>query len=156
MRVFILFNGQNRERTKTKKSTSTPVWNANYFFYIPPEQASATFDVDLYDWSLLGTTNLRRPLLPHHAIPLALTGSRARYIGTSNFVGDASVLLEDLETDFIQDVWWVMCGPPLTQKGISKKLGKQMAEQGYTPNIPIVLVPGTRSPDRRRSHQSSR
>jgi hypothetical protein len=37
----------------------------------------------------------------------------------------------------------VMCGPPLTQKGISKKLGKQMAEQGYTPNIPIVLVPGT-------------
>jgi hypothetical protein len=22
-------------------------------------------------------------------------------------VGDASVLLEDLETDFLQDVWWV-------------------------------------------------
>jgi hypothetical protein len=111
----VLSVGANRERTKTKKSTSAPVWNANYFFYIPPEQASSTFDVDLYDWSLLGT---------------------------SNFVGDASVLLEDLETDFLQDVWWVMCGPPLTQKGISKKLGKQMAEQGYTPNIPIVLVPG--------------
>jgi hypothetical protein len=61
-------------------------------------------------------------------------------------VGDASVLLEDLETDFIQDTWWVMCGPPLTQKGISKKLGKQMAEQGYTPNMPIVLVPGTLPP----------
>lgn len=35
-----------------------------------------------------------------------------------------------------------MCGPALTQKGIAKKLGKQMAEQGYTPNMPIVLVPG--------------
>jgi hypothetical protein len=131
------------------------VWNANYFFYIPPEQASATFDVDLYDWSLLGTTNLCRPF--SHTTPHSLTAHGSRYIGTSNFVGDASVLLEDLETNFIQDVWWVMCGPPLTQKGISKKLGKQMAEQGYTPNMPIVLVPGTRPPDRRcRSHQSIR
>ena len=56
---------QNRERTKTKKSTSTPVWNANYFFYIPPEQSNASFDVDLYDWSLLGSPNGPNPdLLP--------------------------------------------------------------------------------------------
>jgi Ca2+-dependent lipid-binding protein len=66
----VFFNGQNRERTKTKKSTSAPVWNANYFFYIPPEQASATFDVDLYDWSLLGPYHQPLPpLLPYHTIP---------------------------------------------------------------------------------------
>jgi len=111
----VLSIGAMRERTKTKKTTSTPVWNSNYFFYIPPEQGNSAFDVDLYDWSLLGT---------------------------SHFMGDTSIPLQDLIVDSLQDIWLVMCGPPLTQKGISKKLGKQMAEQGFTPNLPIVVVPG--------------
>lgn len=76
------------------------MWNANYFFYIPPEQASAAFDVDLYDWSLLGI------------IYFGLAANHSRHFnlptGTSTFIGDTSIPLEDLETDFLQDVWMVL------------------------------------------------
>lgn len=90
-----------RERTKTKKTTSTPVWNSNYFFYIPPEQGNSAFDVDLYDWSLLGIFLSFLPF-PCHLLKQLLLN-----LGTSHFMGDTSIPLQDLIVDSLQDIWLV-------------------------------------------------
>jgi hypothetical protein len=108
--------GAMRDRTRTRKNTVAPTYNQNFYFYISPqEDATGELGIDVYDWSL---------------------------IGQSHFIGDTKILLEDMQPDLLQDLWVVPCCQPLTQKGITKKLGKAMAEQGYMPNLPIVLVPG--------------
>lgn len=114
----VLSMGATRERTKVRKNSDNPVWNEIHYFYVPPansENEVKSFLIDVYDWNR---------------------------IEKSIFIGSTSIVLEELVAGPVQDLQVILCGPPHTQKNVSKKLGRRMAEQGYTPNLPIVLVPG--------------
>jgi hypothetical protein len=53
------------------------------------------------------------------------------------------LLVEEMEPGLVRDMWVNLVGPAPTQKGLQKKLGKNMAEEGWAPKLPIVIVPGT-------------
>jgi hypothetical protein len=63
-------------------------------------------------------------------------------LGSSEFIGDCPLDLEDLKPNDLVDTWLILCSMPLTEADIVKQLGKRMAEEGYTPKWPIVIVPG--------------
>ena len=63
--------------------------------------------------------------------------------GARDFIGDTMLLVEEMEPGLVKDMWVNLVGPAPTQKGLQKKLGKNMAEEGWAPKLPIVIVPGT-------------
>jgi hypothetical protein len=71
--------------------------------------------------------------------------------GSSDLIGDAVLQVAELEPGQIVKKWINLVGPAPTQKGLDKRLGKNMAEQGWAPKLPIILVPGANSLSRRRT-----
>jgi len=55
---------------------------------------------------------------------------------------DCSILLTRLEANKEYEEWVQLWLPPPTQKTISKRLGADMAQDGWRPKYPIMLVPG--------------
>ncbi|ELR15075.1 C2 domain containing protein [Acanthamoeba castellanii str. Neff] len=104
-----------RYRTKTVKRTTTPAWKETFYFYVPHDQLSGLrFEMDAYDWDAVSARDL---------------------------IGDAVLLVEEMEPGLVRDMWVNLVGPAPTQKGLQKKLGKNMAEEGWAPKLPIVIVP---------------
>lgn len=44
----------------------------------------------------------------------------------SDFIGDCSIELEDMQQEELTDGWHIMCSSPLTEEDVDKKLGKRM------------------------------
>lgn len=107
----------NGKRFRTKKVTNSldPTWDETFYYHIPAGSVEGlVVEVDVYDWDV---------------------------VGKSEEIGDASIRVEELSEGF-DEKWITLVAPPPTQDGLDKKIGRRMAEEGWTPNLPIILVPG--------------
>ncbi len=122
-----------------------------FYFYVPHDQLSGLrLEMDAYDWDAVSTlfsvSHLRHisnvewysMCIQQHM--MMTTYMRA---GARDFIGDTMLLVEEMEPGLVKDMWVNLVGPAPTQKGLQKKLGKNMAEEGWAPKLPIVIVPGT-------------
>lgn len=107
----------NGKRFRTKKVTNSldPTWGETFYYHIPAGSVEGlAVEVDVYDWDV---------------------------VGKSEAIGDASIRVEELSEGF-DEKWITLVAPPPTQDGLDKKIGRRMAEEGWAPNLPIILVPG--------------
>ncbi|KAL6078804.1 Synaptotagmin-2 [Balamuthia mandrillaris] len=116
--------GDTKQRCAHKKNETNPKFDKTFFFYIPPhkrhhdieDDETDTLEVEVWDYDAFSSNDM---------------------------IGGCEIDLWELELDGEwHDLRRVLFGLPPTEEGLSRKLGKDLAENGYRPNLPIVLVPG--------------
>lgn len=149
--VVLTLDGTKR-RTSVKKGLNA-IFHEILSLDVPSHTKALQLIVDLHNKpkksnSILPHTYTYPPQSPQHALIHSQRSHHSQFFlllarSETIFIGDGVLDFADIKENEWETVNVVICRAPPSEGSLPKHIGKAMAEEGWVPKYPVVLVPGT-------------